>query len=210
MTLDAEPVRTYMERLLLPRDVLLRRLEREAEEEGWPIVGPHVGSLLHILTAAVGARRALELGTAIGYSATWIARGLPAGGRMVTVEVSEETAQRARRNLQEAGLGEVVEVRVGEAVELLPELGTGYDIIFNDIDKEGYPASLPLCKEALRPGGLLVTDNVLWSGRVADPEDRSPATEAIRAYNRRLAEDPEMATVILPLRDGVSISVKRA
>lgn len=198
-----------MEGLVPPRDAVMQRLEREAAEEGWPIVGPHVGSLLHALVAAAGTRKALELGAAIGYSAIWIGRGLRPGGRLVTVEAVEGTAQRARKNLQEAGLAEAVEVRVGEAVKLLPDLGDGYDFIFNDIDKEGYPASLPLCKAALRPGGLLVTDNVLRRGWVADPEERSPAVEAIRTYNRLLAEDPEMATVILPLRDGVSISVKR-
>lgn len=198
-----------MEGLLLPRDAVLQRLEREAAEEGWPIVGPHVGSLLHILTAAVGAKRALELGTAIGYSATWIGRGLVPGGHMVTVEVSEETAERARQNLTEAGLEDVVEVRHGEALELLPDVGTGYDVIFNDIDKEGYPAALPHIKAALRPGGLLLTDNVLRRGWVADAGNRDAAVEAIRTYNRQLAEDPEMAAVILPLRDGVSISVKK-
>lgn len=200
----------YVERLLPSRDGLLRRLEAEAREERIPIVGPHVGALLMMLASAIGSRKAVELGTAIGYSTIWIARGMQSDGRLVTVDAKEEMVRRARRNLEEAGLGGVVEVIHGDVLEVLPSLGGDHDLIFNDIDKTLYPTVLPLCKEALRLGGLLITDNVLWGGRVADPEDRSSTTEAIREYNLLLAEDPDMMTVILPLRDGVSISVKRA
>jgi predicted O-methyltransferase YrrM len=209
MELWSEAVREYVEALLPTSDRILRRLEAEASEEGIPIVGPHVGALLTVLTSARGARRALELGTAIGYSTIWIARGLQAGGRLVTVEAREDMVDRARGNLKEAGLEAVVEVVHGDALDVLPGLGGGYDLIFNDVDKLAYPKLLPLCKEALQPGGVLVTDNVLWSGRVANPEDSSASTEAIREYNHLLAAAREMTTVILPVRDGISISVKR-
>lgn len=208
MEVWSEAVMEYVESLLPARDRVLRRLEAEASEENIPIVGPHVGALLRVLAAACKARRAVELGTATGYSAIWIARGLQPDGKLITVEAREDMVARARKNLREAGLEDVVEVVHGDALEVLPELGQGYDLIFNDVDKVAYPGVLSLCKEALRQGGLLVTDNVLWSGCVADPEDRSQSTEAIREYNRMLAEDPEMMTVILPIRDGVSISVK--
>ncbi len=204
---DVEPLQAYLERHLPERGDVLRGLELAAQEEGIPIVGPHVGALLMVLTRASGTKRALELGTAIGYSAIWIARGLMPSGRLITVEKREEMAKRAEKSIAEAGLGDSVEIRVGEALGLLPSLGEEFDMIFNDVDKEGYPKLLPVCKKALRPGGLLVTDNVLWGGRVASQDD-SPTTKAIREYNRLLAEDEEMPTVILPLRDGVSISVK--
>ncbi len=202
-------MRDYVESLLPHRDELLKELESVAQEEGIPIVGPHVGSLLMILASASGARRAVELGTAIGYSAIWLARGMGAGGRLVTIEMREEMARRAGKSIERAGLQDSVEILVGKALELLPTLGDGFDIVFNDINKEDYPAVLPLCKEALRSGGLLLTDNVLWGGRVVSEQDVSPSTEAIREYNRVLAEDEEWTTVILPIRDGVSISVKR-
>lgn len=208
MDLVNPAIEGYLEGLGPPRDALLARLEAEAAEEGIPIVGPQVGSLLHLLTAVQGARRVAELGTAIGYSAIWMARGLAKEGTLATVEMREAVARRARANLEEAGLAARVTVHGGRALDVFPRLGGDFDLVFNDVDKEGYPAILPLAKEALRPGGLLVTDNVLWSGRVADPEDASPATTAIREYNRRLAEDPEMHTVVLPLRDGVSVSRK--
>ncbi len=200
---------SYMDELLPQRDSILRSLEDVARQEGVPIVGPHVGSLLRILASACHAKKALELGTAIGYSTIWLARGLGPSGRLITVEKMEEMAQRAMQNIAAAGLQNLVDVRVGEALRLLPTLGKDFDLVFNDIDKEDYPRALPLCKRALRPGGFLVTDNVLWGGRVESPEDTSPSTVAIREYNQLLAKDDEMMTVILPIRDGVSISLKK-
>lgn len=209
MDLVDPAIEAYLEGLAPPRDALLTRLEAEATEEDIPIVGPQVGALLHLLAAHRAARRVAELGTAIGYSATWMARGMAKDGTLATVEMREAMARRARANLEEAGLADRVTVHVGRALDVFPRLGGDFDLVFNDVDKVGYPAVLPLAKQALRPGGLLVTDNVLWSGRVTDPGDTSEATAAIREYNRRLAEDPDMHTVVLPLRDGVSISLKR-
>lgn len=209
MDIENERLTAYVEGLLPQRDEVLRGLEAYAAEHGVPIVGPRVGTLLMILAAASEAKKALELGTAIGYSGTWIARGMASGGRLITVESRQEMARLARRNLEEAGVADSVEVVLGEASEVIPTLGNGFDFIFNDVDKERYPAILSLSKPALAKGGVLVTDNVLWSGRVASPEDETASTTAIREYNRLLAEDSEMATVILPIRDGVSISVKR-
>ncbi len=210
MAVEIEAIAGYLEGLLPERDALLTRLEAEAQKENIPIVGPRVGGILQMLSSLVGARRILELGTAIGYSAIWLTRGMGEEGRLTSFEANEATAERARRNLAEAGLGDRVEVQVGQALTLLPKMDGPYELIFNDIDKESYPQVIPWAKKLLRPGGLLVTDNVLWGGRVADPEDRSPATEAIIEYNRLLAEDEEMSTVILPVRDGVSISIKGA
>lgn len=209
MAVEDEAIGEYLDGLLTKRNEVLTRLEAEAKEEGIPIVGPRVGGLLQILVSVVGARRILELGTAVGYSAIWLAGGMAPEGELVSVEARASMAERARRNIAEAGLGDVIMVQLGQALSVLPEVGGDFDFIFNDIDKESYPQVIPLAKNALRPGGLLVTDNVLWGGRVADPAEKDSWTEAIRTYNRRLAEDPDMRTVILPLRDGVSLSVKR-
>jgi predicted O-methyltransferase YrrM len=165
---------------------------------------------LQVLASVSGAQRILELGTAVGYSAIWLSRGMAKGGKLISMEARDSMADRARRNVAEAGLGDTVEVRLGQALSLLPEVEGPFDLIFNDIDKESYPQVIPWAKKLLRPGGLLVTDNVLWSGRVADPADQDAWTEAIRTYNRTLAEDEDMETVVLPVRDGVSISVKRS
>jgi predicted O-methyltransferase YrrM len=190
-----------------PRDPFLDRLEREAEREGIPIVGPEEGTLLGILAGVSGAREILELGTAIGYSATWLARGSPLA-RVTSVEHEPSMARRAEGNIREAGLAGRVQVVVGEALEVSKGLAGPYDMIFNDIDKEDYPLILPRLKALLAPGGLLVTDNVLWGGRVAG-RVKDAATQAIRVYNRALVGDGDMMTVILPLRDGVSLSLKR-
>ncbi len=209
MEIESDRLASYAEGLLPPRDAVLREMETFAAKENVPIVGPRVGTLLSILASASQSEKALELGTAIGYSATWIARGMASGGKLITVEAREDLAMTARRNLERVGLSDSVVVVVGDAAEVLPSLGKGFDFIFNDIDKEGYPQILPLCKAALAKHGVLVTDNVLRRGQVASPDRASPSTLAVRQYNKLLSEDSEMTTVILPIRDGVSISVKR-
>ena len=165
------------------------------------------GSLLHILARAVRARRILELGTAIGYSGTWLARALPDDGELVTVEHNAETAAIARKNMEKTGVATKVKILVGDAQGILKDLKGPFDFIFNDIDKAGYPAVLDPAIVRLRVGGLLVTDNVLWHGDVAR-KDRSSETQAIRTYNERLAKDPRMIASIVPLRDGVSVALK--
>jgi predicted O-methyltransferase YrrM len=149
----------------------------------------------------------LELGTAIGYSGTWLARALPADGQLITVEGSPETATIAKANFEKTGVADRVTILVGAAQDILEDLRGPFDFIFNDIDKEGYPAVLDPCIERLRVGGLLVTDNVLWHGEVAR-KDRSADTKAIRTYNDRLSGDARMVTVITPVRDGVSVALK--
>ncbi|OGS47513.1 MAG: hypothetical protein A3K66_06765 [Euryarchaeota archaeon RBG_16_67_27] len=203
----AEDVDTYVDRLANRGDSVLAEVEREGRTEGWPIVGAAEGSLLHILARSLGARRILELGTAIGYSGTWLARALPSGGELLTVEADPKTAERARRTFERTGVADRVSILIGLAEDVLADLAGPFDLIFNDIDKEAYPAVLDPCIRRIRVGGLLVTDNVLWSGEVARA-GRSRETKAIRAYNERLARDPRMIASILPLRDGVSVAVK--
>jgi predicted O-methyltransferase YrrM len=202
-----EEIDAYIDRHSNRGDAALRAVEDQGRKEGWPIVRSAEGSLLHILAKAMGARRILELGTAIGYSGTWLARALPADGQLVTVEGDPETATIARANFEKTGVADRVTILVGSAQEILEDLEGPFDLIFNDIDKAGYPDVLEPCIERLRVGGLLVTDNVLWHGEVAR-SDRSEDTRAIRTYNERLSEDSRMVAVITPVRDGVSIAVK--
>jgi len=202
-----DALEAYVEAHVAARDPALAAVEAQGRREGWPIVGPAEGALLHLLTRLVRARRALELGTAIGYSATWIARALEPGGELVTVERDPETAKLAAGNLERTGVADRVRILVGDAQEIVGDLGGPFDLVFNDIDKEAYPAVLPRVADRLRVGGLLVTDNVLWGGSVAKGRGDA-ATRAIRAYNDALAADPRFASVILPLRDGVSVALK--
>ncbi len=186
----------------------LAAVETAGLRDEWPIVGAAEGSFLHILAKAVGARRILELGTAIGYSGTWLARALPNGAELITVEADPETAKIADANLTRTGVRDRVTLLVGPAQEILKDLDGPFDLIFVDINKEGYPDVMEPCIQRLRVGGLLVTDNVLWHGSVADPKDRSAETRAIRTYNERLGKDPRMIASILPERDGVSVALK--
>ncbi len=198
----------YIDALANRGDGTLARIEEAGLADDWPIVGAAEGSFLHILAKASGAKRILELGTAIGYSGTWWARALPEDGELITVEADPETAKVAEANLAATGVRDRVTILVGPAQEVLEDLEGPFDLIFVDINKAGYPDVLEPCIRLLRAGGLLVTDNVLWHGAVADPRARSKDTVAIRAYNARLAKDPRMLASILPLRDGVSVAMK--
>lgn len=202
-----DDLEAYVEAHVAPRDKALAAVEAQGRRERWPIVGPSEGTLLYLFARLVRARRALELGTAIGYSATWIARGLEPGGELLTVEWNPDTAKAAAANLEKTGVADRVRILVGSAVDVVADLDGPFDFIFNDIDKESYPDALPLCADRLAVGGLLVTDNVLWGGEVAR-RTRDKATRAIRTYNDRLAADPRFTSVILPLRDGVSVALK--
>src|SRR6266516_6701769 len=202
-----DAIDAYIHDLSNRGDAALQAVENQGRDENWPIVGPAEGSLLHVLARAIGAKRILELGTAIGYSGTWLARALPEDGELVTVEHNPETAEIARKNLEKTGVAKKVRILVGPAQSILADLKGPFDLVFNDIDKAGYPAVLEPCIDRLRPGGVLVTDNALWRGEVARKE-RPKENQAIRTYNERLAKDPRMVATIVPLRDGVSIALK--
>jgi len=202
-----EEIDNYIDGLANRGDAALMAVEKQGLDEGWPIVGAAEGSLLHILARSVRAKRILELGTAIGYSGTWLARALADGGELVTVEHNPKTAALAQKNFERTGVSSKARIVVGTADQALREVKGPFDFIFNDIDKVGYPAVLEPCIERVRLGGLLVTDNVLWHGDVAR-KDRSPEVTAIRTYNERLSKDPRMIASVVPLRDGISIASK--
>ncbi len=180
---------------------------------GLPLVDAEVGALLRVLATAIGATRILEIGTAIGYSGIWLARALPVGGMLVTMEFDEERAREARENFARAGLADRVSVVVGDAQLKIAKVSGPFDLIFQDGDKTLYTPLLDRLVALLRPGGLLITDNVLWDGKVVPgfstgAHDDNVDTRAIAEYNRRVAAHPHLLTSTIPLRDGVSISVK--
>ena len=204
-----EAVEKYLYAALPERDEVLRAMEAEAARRDIPIVGPAVGRLFHVLAVLSGAQRVFEMGSAIGYSTIWWARAVGEGGRVIYTDGDRKNAEEARRNFEKAGVAERVEIRVGDALELLSEEKPGsFDIIFNDVDKEDYPKVFRLAVPRLKKGGLFVSDNVLWSGRVAQPNPE-PSTKAILEFNRLLYASKELFTTILPLRDGVAVCVKQ-
>ncbi len=200
----------YLESLVERPHPLLREMERRAAETNFPIVGPVVGQMFYWLTRLLGARRVFELGSGYGYSTAWFALAVREnGGGVVHHTVWDANLSRqAQEYLAQMGLGDLTTYHVGEAVATLQQVGGEYDIIFCDIDKAGYPASLPVVKRHLRVGGLMLYDNMLWSGRVWDAQDTSEATEAIRTLTHQMTRDPDLQTVLLPMRDGVLAAIK--
>jgi predicted O-methyltransferase YrrM len=187
---------------------------RAGAEANLPLVDAEVGALLRVLSLAIGATRILEIGTAIGYSGIWLAGALPPGGMLVTMEADPDLAKTARENFARAGLSDRATVMVGDAGVMVETVEGPFDLIFQDGDKQQYLTTLDRLVALLRPRGLLVTDNVIWYGEVVPGFVESPSqdpveTKAIVEYNRRLSSHPALMTSIVPLRDGVSISVKR-
>jgi predicted O-methyltransferase YrrM len=209
-----EPVEEYLAALNHLSDSVLSDLAEAGRRSDLPLIGAEVGGLLRVLATAIGATRILEIGTAVGYSGIWMAGALPPGGMLLTIEADAERAKEARGNFARAGLAERANVMVGDANLLLAKLAGPFDFIFQDGDKHLYVPMLDRLVALLRPGGVLVTDNVLWSGEVVPGFVKAPhhdpeKTRAMAEYNERLSAHPQLLTAIVPLRDGVSISVKR-
>jgi caffeoyl-CoA O-methyltransferase len=202
-------VEKYIYDILPPRDPVLAAMEAEAAKRNIPIVGPAVGRVLYQLAQMIGARSIFEMGSAIGYSTIWWARAMGEAGRVVYTDGDRKNADEARVYFAKAGVTSQIDVRVGDALEILSEQKqAAYDIIFCDVDKEDYPRALKLAAPRVRKGGLFITDNVLWSGRVTEPAKADERTRAILEFNRALYESKEFFTTILPLRDGVAVGLK--
>jgi caffeoyl-CoA O-methyltransferase len=202
-------VEDYLYSLLPARDEVLTGIEAEAAKRDIPIVGPAVGRILYQLASMIGAKSVFELGSAIGYSTIWWARAVGEGGRVIYTDGDRKKAEEARRYFDRAGVAGRITVKTGDALEILSEEKTEYDIIFNDVDKEDYPRVFRLVLPRLRKGGLFVTDNVLWSGKVAQKNPSEASTKAILEFNRLLYGSPDFFTTILPIRDGVAVAVKK-
>ena len=204
-------VEKYIYALLPERDEVLREIEEQAEKRDIPIVGPAVGRLFFQLAQISGAKTVFELGSAVGYSTIWWARAVGPQGRVVYTDMSKKNADEARGYFERAGVADRIDIRIGDALETLSkEKADSFDIIFNDVDKHFYPRVFELARTRVRPGGLFVTDNVLWSGKVAKPVKRADAaTKGITEFNSLLYAAAEFFTTIIPLRDGVAVAQRK-
>ena len=205
---------SYIEDLFAPQDEALESALADSQRAGLPKihVSPNEGKLLQLLAQLTGAGRILEIGTLGGYSTIFLARGMPDDGRLISLEIDERHAAIARKNIERAGLGERVEIRVGDARELLAELAERdegpFDLIFIDADKESYPEYLDWSLRLSREGSLILGDNAIRGGSVLDPGDAT--ARATREFNERIARDPRLSGIVLPLIreriDGIAIA----
>lgn len=205
----AGPVDDYLYSLLPKRDEVLEEMEGYATKHNVPIVGPAVARVLQQLALTIKTKTVFELGSAIGYSAIWWARAVGENGRVIYTDGDPKNAQRARGYFERAGISDRITLHTGDALEFLSEQKEEFDLIFNDVDKEDYPRVLRLVSPRLRRGGLFITDNVLWSGRVAEKNPKEAHTKAILEFNRSLYSSPDFFTTILPIRDGLAVALKK-
>lgn len=209
--IDYDTTQQYIASLVPPREPEMQKMEAYAEERGFPIIGPACGYYCYQLTRIIGAKSVFELGSGYGYSTAWFAKAVREnGGGVVHHTVWDgRLSAMARDHLSKLGFDGLVEYHIGEAVQTLRSTAGQFDIIFNDIDKEAYPTSLPVIKEKLRSGGVLIVDNTLWSGRILDAQNTDKSTEAIRRFTRAITTDPAWIVSLIPMRDGMIVAYKR-
>ncbi len=205
----AGPVNDYLYSMLPKRDQVLVEMEEYASRHDVPIVGPAVARVLQQLALMINAETVFELGSAIGYSTIWWAQAVGDKGRVIYTDGDPKNAERARAYFARAGVSNRITLHTGDALEVLSEQKQQFDIIFNDVDKEDYPRVLRLVSPRLRKGGLFITDNVLWSGQVAEKNPKTAQTKAILEFNRLLYNSPDFFTTILPIRDGLAVALKK-
>ena len=207
-SINWDRVQAYLEDLVPARAPELVAMEEVAKQQRFPIIGPVCGHLCYQLARTIGAKRIFELGSGFGYSTAWFARALRenAGGEVFHVVWDEDLSAQAKKHLTALDLDDLVQYRVGEAIQTLRETDGPFDLIFNDIDKEGYPAALPVIEQKLRPGGVLIVDNLIWHGRVLNDVDQSESTKGVRELTRRVFESERWTPSIVPIRDGMLIA----
>lgn len=207
MNIVEPEIKNYMMSLMPERDDVLKDMESYAVEKRFPIIGPMCGTLLRQLALAVNARYIFEMGSGFGYSAYWFAGGIPDEGKIICTEGSEENKKRAMEFLKRGGFDQKVDFHVGYAQDIIKKYDGPFDIILNDVDKEQYPGVFDLAVPKLKKGGLFITDNVLWSGRVLDNEPEE-STRGILEFNKKLFGAKNLLSSIIPLRDGLGMAVK--
>ena len=210
-------VQEFLNELVPARDPEMQMMEKYAEEHDFPIIGPAAGYNCYQVARMIRARSVFEMGSGYGYSTAWFARAVQEncaeegsdGGVVHHTVWDEKLSKMAAGHLSRLGYDGLVDYHVAEAVETLREMPGPFDLIFNDIDKAGYPASLPHIKRKLKPGGVLIVDNILWSGRVFDKTDKSASTEGVREFTRLITSDPDWIVSLVPVRDGLILAYKK-
>ena len=208
--MDYDQIQQYLTSLVPPRPAEMQAMEKYAQEKSFPIIGPAAGYACYQIARMISARSVFELGSGYGYSTAWFARAVEENGGGVVHHVvwDEDLSKMARGHLGQLGFEGMIQYRVAEAVATLRVTPGPFDLIFNDIDKQAYPASLPVIKDKLRPGGVLIIDNMLWSGRIFDEEEREASTEGVRSFTKLISTDPDWVVTLLPIRDGMIVAMK--
>jgi caffeoyl-CoA O-methyltransferase len=209
--INYQSVQKYLTALVPAREPEFQKMEAYAENNDFPIIGPVCGYYCYQLARMINAKSVFELGSGYGYSTAWFAKAVKEnGGGVVHHTVwDDDLSKRAEANLSALGLVDLVRFHNAEAVATLRQTPGPFDIIFNDIDKEGYPDSLPVTKEKLRHGGLLIIDNMIWHGQTLDPNDHEESTEAIRRFTRAITTDLDWIVSLIPARDGMIVAYKK-
>jgi caffeoyl-CoA O-methyltransferase len=200
-------VEKYLAEVVPPRDAVVADMERYAREHNVPIIGPECGRLLYLLTQISGAKRIFEMGSAIGYSAVWFARAAGPQAEVYFTDSDPKNVELAKENFRKAGLTDRVHILLGDAVELIDTVSGEFDIILIDVFKRQYPAALKKSLPRLKHGGLVIADNVLWSGKVTEPA-KDDDTRGVVEFNKMVYSSGQLFPVIVPLRDGVAVCCK--
>jgi len=208
--MDYDQIQKYLTTLVPPRPAEMQIMERYADEHNFPIIGPAAGYACYQIARMINAHSVFELGSGYGYSTAWFASAVEEnGGGLVHHAVwDDELSQMARGHLGRLGFEGLIEYHVAEAIATLRVTPGPFDLIFNDIEKKGYPDSLPIIKSKLRPGGVLIVDNILWSGRIFDPANHDDSTEGVRTLTKLISTDPDWIVTIIPIRDGMIMAMK--
>ena len=205
-------IENYVETFTSSESDVLHELNRETNQKFLiprMLSGHLQGRVLSLFSHLLRPRRILEIGTYTGYSALCLAEGLQSDGKLITIDVNEELEDVVNRYVQKSGLSEKIEFRIGNAMELIPEMNELFDLVFIDADKTNYSNYFDLVIDKVRPGGCIIADNVLWSGKVIhDKENQDEDTTALVAYNQKVQTDPRVENVLMPVRDGLMIARK--
>ena len=209
--LTFDQVQEYMSSLVPPREPEMMKMEAYARQTNFPIIGPAAGYVCYQVARMLGARSVFELGSGYGYSTAWFARAVSENGGGVVHHVvwDAKLSARAVKHLTALGYDNMMRFHVAEAIETLRQIPGPFDLIFNDINKEAYPASLPLIKDRLRHGGVLIIDNMLWSGRIFESDRHDPDTEAVREFTATITRHPDWIVTLHPVRDGLIIAYRK-
>jgi predicted O-methyltransferase YrrM len=205
-----DDVEEYLYKLLPERDAVICEMEEYAAENRIPIIGPAVARMLALFVQVSGAKRIFEMGSAIGYSTIWLAKAAGPKAKVIYTDGDSENARRAKEYFRRGGVAKRIEVRVGNALELVKKAPGTFDLIFNDVDKHQYPDALHAALPKLRRGGLFITDNTLWSGKAARPAPPDDVdTRGVQEFNRLVYASKQLYPVLIPLRDGVTVCRKQ-